>query len=368
MMAKFFLPHQIRTLSKKYDVTLITNVKGQSNFLDWVPKNVKILDIPISREINLINDFTVLLLLIKLFYKSNFILVHSISPKGGLLGMLASFITQVPIRLHTFTGQVWATKSGISRFVFRWLDRLINSMATVVLIDSHSQQDFLIENKVVKKTSSIVLGDGSISGVDLNKFKVDPIIREQIRVDMGTQNNTVVFLFLGRIKKEKGVLDLAKAFSRLRQKCKNIALWIVGSDEDSLHSELEKIPGISLVPFTNFPEKYMASSDILCLPSYREGFGSVVVEAAACGVTSIGYNIYGLSDAIINGKTGILTPLKSITKLENAMQLLLNDSNLRNKMGEAARERSISKFSQDVLTKHLIDLYKELLQKHKDTV
>jgi len=347
-----------------YKVTLITNLKEQDDILDWVPDDVEIIGIPICREINLISDLKVLFLLIRLFYKSNYLLVHSVSPKAGLLAMLASFMTKIPVRLHTFTGQVWATKYGIGKNLLRWLDRLINALATIVLIDSHSQQDFLIENKVVKKTSSIVLGEGSISGVDLDRFRADPVIREQVRLDLTTPENIIVFLFLGRIKKEKGILELAEAFSRVHQKYKNTALWIVGPDEDSLYPKLERITGIRLIPFTNSPERYMAASDVLCLPSYREGFGSVIIEAGACGVPSIGSNIYGLNDAIVDGETGILIPLKSVTELENAMELLVDDSKLRHKMGEAARERSVSIFSQNILTEQLVDLYKSLLQDH----
>ena len=364
MVAKVFLSHQICTLSKMYRVTLVTNLKEQDNLLDWVPDNVEIIDMPISREINIISDLKVLLLLMKIFYKSNFSLVHSVSPKAGLLSMLASFMAQVPVRLHTFTGQVWATKHGIGRKLLRWLDRLINALATIVLIDSHSQQDFLIENKVVKKTGSIVLGEGSISGVDLDRFKADPVIREQVRLDLTTPENVIVFLFLGRIKKEKGILELADAFSRVHQKYRNTELWIVGPDEDSLHYILEEITGIHLIPFTNSPEKYMAASDVLCLPSHREGFGSVIIEAGACGIPSIGSNIYGLNDAIVDGETGILIPLKLVNELESAMGLLVNDRKLRQKMGKAACKRSASKFSQDILTEQLVDLYKDLLKGH----
>jgi glycosyltransferase involved in cell wall biosynthesis len=345
-----------------YRVTLVTNLREQGNLLDWVPDNVEVIDIPICREVNLTSDLKVLFLLIKLFYKSNFSLVHSVSPKAGLLAMLASFMTQVPVRLHTFTGQVWATKHGIGKRLLRWLDRLINSLATIVLIDSRSQQDFLIENKVVKKTSSIVLGKGSISGVDLDRFRADPIVRKQVRLDLTTPDNIIVFLFLGRIKKEKGILELTEAFSRVHQKYKNTVLWVVGPDEDSLYPKLEKITGIHLIPFTNSPERYMAASDIFCLPSYREGFGSVIIEASACGIPSIGSNIYGLSDAIVDGETGILISLKSVNELESAMELLVNDRKLCQKMGKAAYERSKSLFPQDALTKQLMDLYKDLLQ------
>jgi len=287
--------------------------------------------------------------------------VHSVTPKSGLLSMLASFIINVPVRIHTFTGQVWITKYGARKIFFRWMDRLINALATIVLIDSHSQQDFLIKNKVIKKSSSIVLGNGSISGVDLNKFRANTIIREEVRRDLEVLDNIVVFLFLGRIKKEKGILELVEAFSRVNQKYQNTELFIVGPDEDSLCSYLDSRAGVRLIPFTNHPENYMNASDVFCLPSYREGFGSVIIEAGACGIPSIGSNIYGLSDAIIDKETGILVTLKSVDELEAAMELLVDDCKLRQKMGEAACERSTSMFSQDVLTDQLVDLYNNLL-------
>jgi glycosyltransferase involved in cell wall biosynthesis len=118
---------------------------------------------------------------------------------------------------------------------------------------------------------------------------------------------------------------------------------------------------VRLIPFTNHPENYMNASDVFCLPSYREGFGSVIIEAGACGIPSIGSNIYGLSDAIIDKETGILVTLKSVDELEAAMELLVDDCKLRQKMGEAAFERSTSMFSQDVLTDQLVDLYNNLL-------
>ena len=364
MVAKFFLSYQISFFSKYYDVTLITNLKEQSRFLDWVPNNVKIINVPIEREIHIMKDLFALFLVAKYFYRNNFSLVHSVSPKAGILAMLAAYITRVPVRLHTFTGQVWATKSGVIKLIIRWLDRLINSLATLVLIDSHSQKDYLIDYNIVKKNTSIVLGEGSISGVDLNKFKPNKNIRKKLRDNLNTAKNITVFLFIGRLKKEKGVLDLAEAFSNLYKKNKNTALWIVGPDEDSLYTNLKKISGIKLIPFTNYPYKYMAASDILCLPSYREGFGNVIIEAAACGITSIGYDIYGLRDAIVDGKTGLLVPLKSVADLENAMIKLMNDIKLRHRLNRSALRRARSKFSQDILTGQLNDLYKDLLKKH----
>lgn len=328
---------------------------------EWLPESVKVVDIPIMRNISLFYDLKALILLISLFNRSSFSLVHSISPKAGLLTMLSSWVVRVPVRLHTFTGQVWATKQGVGRALLRLLDQLISTLATTVLVDSHSQRKFLLDNKVVTFSSSFVLGEGSISGVDFFRFKIDHVTRKKIRSDLGVTNSTVVLLFVGRLKREKGVLELAEAFSNMHGQFQNTALWLVGPDEDQLQSKLEKVEGVRLIPFTKMPEQYMAAADILCLPSYREGFGSVVIEAAACGIPSIGTNIYGLDDAIVDGETGILVPAKSISHLQAAIQLLIEDKNLRQKMGKAAHARALVKFPQRRLTEHLLALYKELL-------
>ena len=195
MTAKVFLSHQIQALAKSYDLTVVANLQGQTGFADWLPKSVKLVDIPIRREINLIYDVKALFLLIFFFYRSNFLLVHSVSPKAGLLAMMASWIIRVPIRLHTFTGQVWVTKRGIARFILSSLDKMTSKFTTKTLVDSHSQRSFLIEKGIVDEQNSIVLGNGSISGVDLKRFKHDSIIRKSIRHDLGANNSTTILLF-----------------------------------------------------------------------------------------------------------------------------------------------------------------------------
>jgi len=203
----------------------------------------------------------------------------------------------------------------------------------------------------------------SISGVDLARFKSNPVAFKNIRAELGIAVSTVVLLFVGRLKKEKGVLDLAKSFSMLHGNFQDTILLFVGPDEEEFKPELEKVDGVRLIPFTKNPEHYMAASDILCLPSYREGFGSVVIEAAACGIPSIGTNIYGLSDAIVDGGTGLLVPVKSVSDLQTAIELLIGDKTLRQKMGRDAQKRVVENFSQSFMTEQIILFYKKLLEK-----
>ena len=367
MVARVFLAHQINALVELYDVTIITNLNGDSSILDNISDKINVINLPIERDINLFSDLRVLFLLISIFYKNRFSLVHSVSPKAGLLTSIAAWVACVPNRLHTFTGQVWMTKKGVSRWFLKLLDKIIVTLNTNILVDSFSQQDFLIKEGVLSKDLSIVLGIGSISGVDINLFQPSKIHRNLIRKQLNIKDDCVIFLFVGRLKKEKGMFELVEAFKNISEQHDNVALLIVGPNEEGLKQELITCLEtckelVKFVDFTKTPEKYMAASDIFVLPSYREGFGSVIIEAASCGLPSIGSNIYGLSDAIKAEETGLLVSARSSKLLEVAMLELVNNNKLRNKMGLNARKRAIHSFSQDDITKKILKLYKRLIK------
>jgi glycosyltransferase involved in cell wall biosynthesis len=364
LTAKVFLKHQIFELSKIYDLTLIANFGIDFDPLkkiEWINNSISIKHIPINRKIKLFSDLQALLMLYFFLRSHDFSLVHSYSPKAGLLAMIASFIARVPIRIHTFIGQVWATKQGMLRFFLKILDKLTSILATSVLVDSYSQREYLISNINLLRSKSKVLGYGSISGVDENIFKANSEARNSIREKLNVVNSSLVILFLGRLKKEKGVFELVNAFVDLKHKDKKIVLWFVGDDEEDLQNDFYFQDNICWIPFTDTPERYMAAADIFCLPSYREGFGSSVIEAAACGIPSVGSNIYGLNDAIIDDITGILVPVKSVKSLQLALQKLINDKKLREQMGFMAKKRAIEKFSQSRSTNLLLKHYSSML-------
>jgi glycosyltransferase involved in cell wall biosynthesis len=335
--------------------------------LDNISSKVNTINLPIERNINLFSDLRVLLLLISIFYKNGFSLVHSVSPKAGLLSAMAAWATRVPNRFHTFTGQVWVTKKGVSRWFLKLLDKIIVTLNTNILVDSFSQQDFLIKENVLSKDLSIVLGSGSISGVDVNRFHPSKIHRNLIRKQLNIKDDCVIFLFVGRLKKEKGIFELIEAFKNVSEQHNDVVLLIVGPDEEGLEQELiSRLETckefVRFIDFTKEPEQYMAASDVFVLPSYREGFGSVIIEAASCGLPSIGSNIYGLSDAIKDEETGFLVPIRSTKPLERVMLKLVNNDKLRNEMGSNARKRAINHFSQDNITLEILQLYKRLVK------
>lgn len=363
MTAKAFLLDHLRVLSEVYDITLVAAFIDD-HIEDSITSICTIKAVPIKRSIRLLSDLYALFILYRFFRQESFLSVHSVTPKAGLLAMTASLLAGVEFRFHTFTGQVWATKTGLFRFLLKSLDKLIFYFASRVLVDSPSQRNFLIDNCVVNFDYSHVLGDGSISGVDLIRFKSDLSARSEVRARHQIPEDAFVFLYLGRLNYEKGLLELFSAFSKINYVEKNAYLLVVGPDEAEVlkrHSHLISSfrEHFVSVGFTNKPECYMAASDVFCLPSHREGFGTVILEAAACGIPSIGSNIYGISDAIVHGVTGLLHAKGSDEDLSEKMQLLLADKQLAKLYGANARLRAKEKFSKERLTAGMVEFYKK---------
>ncbi len=361
----FMGPH-IKMLSKYYDVTLIANAV-EEDIGALLGPNVRLITVKIERKISFFNDLRALISLYLIFKKENFLTVHSLMPKSGLLAMIASFFACVPCRIHTFTGQVWASKTGFKRWGLKWLDKVIVFCTTHLLVDSFSQRKFLIDEGVVLEEDVTVLGNGSVCGVDVFRFMPSKVLRYAVRDNLEIPQDAIVYLFLGRINKEKGVLDLAAAFSRMVENLNNIYLLIVGPDEEGLDSKLNDIlidcgNKYKRIDFTSQPEQFMAAADVICLPSYREGFGSVIIEAAACNVPAIASCIYGLTDAVENGKTGLLHPVGSVDAIEKCMLILFNDENFRNMLAIHSYERAVNYFSTEFVVDEMKNFYKQRIQ------
>jgi glycosyltransferase involved in cell wall biosynthesis len=365
MPAKVFLRNQIRALSERYDVTVFANMPDPRELAE-VWSAVRLKHVPIEREIAPLKDLVTLWRMVWLLRRGRFDLVHSMTPKAGLMAMVGGLLAGVPRRIHTFTGQVWVVRHGFSRWVLKNVDRLIAMAATQVLIDSISQRNFLLAEKVVGAEKSAVLCDGSISGVDLQRFRPDPEIRRVVRAELGIGETVPLLLFVGRFKRDKGVLDLARAYAALNGASARSVLLIVGPDEERLRGSIEEQvaehrDGLRFMPYTDHPERYMAASDVFCLPSYREGFGSVVIEAAGCEVPTVGSNIYGITDAIVDGQTGLLHEPGDVNGIRKQLQILIEDVKLRTRLGQAARERASKLFPMERLTASMLALYSEML-------
>lgn len=324
--------------------------------------------IKIVREISVVSDLIAVCKLFRSFYKNQFDIVHSTTPKAGLVAAIAAYFARVPVRIHTYTGQVWVEKKGAVRVFSIWADRLIGLLSTCCYADSPSQVAFLIKNRIVSEKKIGCLGFGSLAGVDLKRFNGDNYSvsdRFDMRAKLNVPVDNKVLTFIGRCTKDKGVAELLKAFEKVVEMGYKLTLLIVGPVEDGVLEELTNLNEsakkmIRLVGRTSDPEHYLAITDIFLLPSYREGFGTVVIEAAAMGVPTIGTRIYGLQDAIIDNETGCLVTPKNVPELAEAISRLLADDAKRMDMGVSAACRARECFSSAYVSALLFSEYQRL--------
>lgn len=364
LSVKVFLTEHMRRMQDKFYLSVVVSTDNLF-FLEPYGVDARIIPMEIKREISPTSDVKSLFYLYKIFKRERFDIIHSIMPKSGLLSMVAGLFTRVPVRVHTFTGQVWKNERGVKRFVLKKMDKVLAMCATHILVDSHSQRDFLISEGVVKRKKSSVIGDGSMCGVDTEKFRFNSTTRGKIRNEHGIGQHDIVFCFLGRMKRDKGILDLARAFSALCRKYQNGHLMIVGPDEEGIDVEVKKICAqyagkVHILGYTDEPEKYMSAADVFCLPSYREGFGLVIAEAAAVGIPSIGSKIYGIIDTIEDGVTGYLFEPAAHFDLMQKMSRFVEDPSLIKAMGEKARLRVLEKYTKEKVVSAMASFYEEL--------
>lgn len=364
MTVTTFLRQPIRQLGEEYEIYVAVNLRlGES--LPVLEDAVTVLPVSIERKISPWRDLLALMQMIRLFRRYRFEIVHSVTPKAGLIAMAASFLSGIEIRIHTFTGQVWATRSGAARLVLKNVDRLIALLATHVLVDSASQRQFLLDEGVVAAGKSSVLAKGSISGVDTVRFRPNPEARSRIRHELGISGEDMVFLFLGRLNRDKGILDLAMAFAGIAGENLRAHLLLVGPDEENMRPAILNLTAscagqVHFVDFATRPEDYLAAADVLCLPSYREGFGNVIIEAAAVGIPAIASRIYGVVDAVEENRTGLLYPARDIGALRAHLAELASAPALRLELGRQARLRAAAEFSGEKLAAAWLEYYRTL--------
>lgn len=360
----FVLPH-IRVLRALAPIQVVANTRD-SSLLRERGVDVSISTVPVVRHIAPWADCKALWTLYWLFKRGNPLAVHTITPKAGLLGMAAAWLARVPVRVHSFTGQVWVTRSGPMRWLLKSADKSIAAMATNVLVDSPSQRDFLVGQGVVSAQHSATLGAGSICGVNTRRFCPSETARQAVRHELATPSDALVCLYLGRLNRDKGVLDLARAFAQIASAYPNAELWVVGPDESNCFLQMQSllrdaVRQVKRVGFTHEPERFMQAADLFCLPSYREGFGASVIEAAACGVPALVSRIYGLTDAVIEGQTGWMHEPGNVQELAQQLEVLLANPACLLARGQAARKFAATVFAEEAITLAMRDFYAKRL-------
>ena len=369
----FFLQNHLHeqicaTVAAGHEVTLVSSSGPEVSLLTAIT-GVRFHHIEIPRKISPLRDLLALWKLFKLFRRERYDIVHSTTPKAGMLTAMAAYLARVPVRLHTFTGQVWMEKRGVLRYLAKTGDRVTASLNTQCYADSFSQREFIIAEQVATSRQIRVLGAGSLAGVDLQRFNPDAWVtcKDSILVELGINPGTKVITFIGRMTKDKGIDELVMAFESLRDSGMDCVLLLVGpqdTDWDTLSTSvrytIKNDSGIRCVGYSSEPERYLAITDIFCLPSYREGFGNVAIEAAAMEVATVGTDIVGLRDAIVDRETGLLVPPKDHAALAGALAVLMADEKQRRAMGEKARIRAVAHFDAQRVNAAVAEEYQRL--------
>ena len=359
----FFEEVMLRMKKDGYETVVVTSLgKELEAFKQRHPED-KTIVVPMERHISLIKDLKSLWQMIKVLHKEKPYMVHSMTPKAGLITMIAAWVTRVPIRIHTFTGLVWPTTTGLKRKILITTDWLTCTCATHIIPEGHGVLNDLKNHRVCRKPMK-VLGYGNVKGVDIDKF--NPIRFANIK-----KNNDVFrFVFVGRIVGDKGINELVDAFVKLNKEYPATQLTLVGTYEENLDpvkpDTLKLIETYSCIDACgpkfgdDLLMEYM-KSDCFVMPSYREGFPNTVMEAGAMGLPSVVTDINGSREIIIHGENGLIVPSKDTDALYEAMKQMLLDNNMRKKMAANARPLINSRFEKSFVQKCLIDFYAEIL-------
>ena len=365
MSVDFFSPMVKDLQHQGYDVVTVSSPGPE---LEGVRElGVRTIEVPMERRMSPLKDLKSLWQLIRVFRKERPYMVHSMTPKAGLLCMMAAWLTRVPRRVHTFTGLVWPTATGIGRRILMFTDWLTCAFATHVIPEGDGVKQDLQE--YITKKPMKVLGYGNVSGVDMERFSKRPEVMEL--ADNIRKVDKFTFLFVGRIVGDKGINELICAFQRLQAECGNIWLLLVGRFEEMLDPlKTETIEAIKSNPNIQHvgPQygddliAYYAASDCFVFPSYREGFPNTVMEAGAMDLPCIVTNINGSREIIVHGENGIIVPSKDEDALYDAMKTMLLDINKRNLFASNARKMIETRFEQGFVKKCLLEFYEDILR------
>lgn len=368
---KTLLKGQHRFMSENGFEVVGVSSKGQELEDVKNDENIRVVALEMTRTISPFSDLKSLWNFYKLCKKEKPNIVHSHTPKAGIIGMLGAKLAGVPIRLHTVAGLPLMEEKGIKRKILDFVEKLTYACATKVYPNSKGLYDFILENKFTSTEKLKVIGKGSSNGIDTTYFNPNQISEEQkenLKKSLGIQLADFVFIFVGRIVKDKGINELISAFSKL--KTQNSKLLLVGNYErelDPLLPETEKIidtnPNIISVGFQPDVRPYFAVSDCLVFPSYREGFPNVVMQAGAMELPSIVTDINGCNEIIINQKNGIIIPVKNTEELTQAM--LLNSEKYQI-LKKESRTMITSRYEQKVVWNEILKEYRSLILSKKD--
>lgn len=359
----------LKELSEKYEVVGLSSPGEALNKVE-MREGVRTIAVPMERHISIWKDFKSLWQMWRVLRKEKPTMIHSMTPKAGMICMVAAWMARIPVRVHTFTGLVFPTSTGLKRKILMFTDWLTCACATHVIPEGEGVKNDLLNNGITKKPLK-VLGYGNVKGVDMEYYSLREEVRRKMEESELRDESKFTFLFVGRIVGDKGIHELVGAFAKLHEEYPQTRLWLVGRFEehlDPINSVTKAIidnlnSGIEAVGEKRGEDLlvYYAAADCFVMPSYREGFPNTVLEAGAMGLPSIVTDINGSREIIVEGKNGMIVPPRNEDALYDAMKVMLQSNEERERMAGNARKMIADRFEQSFVRKCLYDFYDEIL-------
>lgn len=363
-----FCKGQLRWLSNYYEVVAVSSPLSELALIER-REGVRTVAVPMERHISLSRDMKSLFRMIAVFRREKPYIVHSMTPKAGLICMIAAWICRVPVRIHTYTGLVFPTASGLRRKILILTDRILCLCATYINPEGRGVANDLWKYRITRKPLHII-GNGNVRGIDLDYWNAELFEdrRPAMRGQLGIGSSDFVFLFVGRLVRDKGINELVEAFGRLSSEYSQVRLLLVGAYESELDpletetlKEIESNPRIIAPGSKQDVRPYYASSDLFVFPSYREGFPNTVLEAGAMGLPCIATDINGCNEIITEGENGILVPPHDVAALYGAMKRFLDNPECAKGLAAGARALVANRFEQQYLWNELLKTYMALI-------
>ena len=362
------LKGQLGFLNQHYQVIAVS---GKDHHLNTVQtrEKVKTVAVTMEREISPIKDLVSLVKLYLLFKKEKPFIVHSITPKAGLLSMIAAYFAGVPVRMHTFTGLIFPSKKGMMKQLLILMDQLLCRFATHIYPEGQGVKKDLLAFNITKKDLKI-MANGNVNGIDTNCYTKESIDENEIvalRKKLEISEDDFVYIFVGRLVKDKGINELVTTFSNITTHYSNAKLLLVGPQEPDLDpldaatlAIIKNNKSIIATGYQNDVRPYFALANALVFPSYREGFPNVVLQAGAMGLPSIVSNINGCNEIIEDQINGLIIPVKDTVALETAMKRLMEDTSGYRKMQQNAQPLIVSRYEQRIVWEAILEEYRRI--------
>lgn len=363
------LTGQLKFMSNYFNVI---GVASSGDKLKQVRENegIETYAIEMTRSISPIKDLIATYKLYKFLRKEKPDIVHTHTPKAGTLGMIAARFAGVPHRLHTIAGLPLVETRGMKRVLLDTVEKITYFCATLILPNSYGLKSIILENKFTRPSKLKVIGNGSSNGIDTSYFDTNAIpeeTRKELREKLKIKDSDIVFIFIGRMVKDKGLNELVQAFDELSKSNSNCKLILVGPREDHLDplaAETENIIEINKhilsVGFQEDVRPFLSACHVLVHPSYREGFPNVILQASSMNLPSIVTNINGSNEIIEHNTNGLIVPVKDISSLKNAMEILIENPEKRLKMSKNCRPQIKKYYEREFVWNELLKFYNNL--------